>query len=83
MFLVYVDDVMFARNDLSAISHLKALLDDCFKIKDLGVMKYFLGLEVARSPLGVFVNQRKYNWIFLQILAIWVHNLLLSLWTKI
>ena len=31
-----------------------------FEIKDLGVLKYFFGMEFARSKEGIFVNQRKY-----------------------
>ncbi|XP_050375850.1 uncharacterized mitochondrial protein AtMg00810-like [Argentina anserina] len=31
-----------------------------FAIKDLGVLKYFLGIEMATSTKGLFLNQRKY-----------------------
>ena len=36
------------------------LLDDTFKIKDLGNLKYFIGFEVARGTSGINICQRKY-----------------------
>ncbi|KAL2251365.1 UNVERIFIED_CONTAM: hypothetical protein Sindi_2258800 [Sesamum indicum] len=42
------------------ITAVKAYLDRLFTIKDLGVAKYFLGLEVARSSQGIIVTQTRY-----------------------
>ena len=58
--LVYVDDLIISGNDSSAISDFKKYLRDCFHMKDLGLLKYFLGIEVARSNEGIFLCQRKY-----------------------
>ena len=59
--LVYVDDLIISGNDSATLKTFKAYLSDCFKMKDLGVLKYFLGIEVARSSAGLFLCQRKYT----------------------
>lgn len=59
--LVYVDDLIISGNDSSTISTFKDYLSSCFHMKDLGLLKYFLGIEVARSNEGIFLCQRKYT----------------------
>ncbi|KAF7113146.1 hypothetical protein RHSIM_RhsimUnG0156100 [Rhododendron simsii] len=45
--LVYVDDIIVTCNNETDIRHLKEFLHHRFHLKDLGLLKYFLGLEVA------------------------------------
>lgn len=42
------------------ISNLKKKLFMEFEMKDLDNLNYFLGIEVLRSSLGIFINQKKY-----------------------
>ena len=58
--LVYIDDFIIASNDLSVLQRFKNYLSECFHMKDLGKLKYFLGIEVARSNEGIFISQCKY-----------------------
>jgi len=58
--LVYVDDLVVGGNDHTTIIKFKYYLNNCFHMKDLGKLKYFLRVEVARSNSGIFLCQRKY-----------------------
>ncbi|KAL8121687.1 hypothetical protein AgCh_018427 [Apium graveolens] len=58
--LVYVDDILFTGSSEDLIKDIKLYLNSQFKIKDLGPVKYFLGIEVARSSQGFYLNQRIY-----------------------
>lgn len=58
--LVYADDVLIASDNVGAVVDLKVLLDRQFKLKDLRDLKFFLGLEVAKSKEGINLCQRKY-----------------------
>ncbi|XP_062005862.1 uncharacterized mitochondrial protein AtMg00810-like [Rosa rugosa] len=58
--LIYVDDILITGNDPITISALKNFLNSRFRIKDLGDLKYFLGIEVSHSKNGIYISQRKY-----------------------
>ena len=58
--LVYVDDILLTGNNVDCVNNLKKVLDAKFGLKDLGSLRYFLGLEVTRSNEGINLNQRKY-----------------------
>ncbi|GJV31628.1 ribonuclease H-like domain-containing protein [Tanacetum coccineum] len=58
--LVYVDDIVVTGNCVNEIDKFKVFLKSKFKIKDLGLLKYFLGIEVIRSDKDLCLTQRKY-----------------------
>ena len=60
MVLIYVDDLIITGNNKDSITQLKENLRLQFPIKDLGQLKYFLGIEMTISSKGLFLNQRKY-----------------------
>nr|GEX62775.1 putative reverse transcriptase, RNA-dependent DNA polymerase [Tanacetum cinerariifolium] len=56
--IIYVDDMVITGNDEEEIKRLKEGLFAKFEMKDLGNLKYFLGIEVLRSPKGIFICQK-------------------------
>jgi hypothetical protein len=58
--LIYVDDILITGNDPVRIATTKQFLHNHFHLKDLGILKYFFGIEVSASKKGIFISQRKY-----------------------
>ena len=58
---VYVDDIIITGDDQEEIKRLKGCLSKEFEVKDLDNLKYFLGIEVARTEKGISLFQRKYT----------------------
>ncbi|GJT95544.1 ribonuclease H-like domain-containing protein [Tanacetum coccineum] len=56
----HVDDIVITRNDLNEINKVKEFLKTKFLVKDLGKLKYFLGIEVLESDSSLILTQRKY-----------------------
>lgn len=58
---MYVDDLINTCDDVESIADLKKILNQAFTINDLGNLRYFFGIEVARENKGTMINRRKYN----------------------
>lgn len=58
--LVHVDDIIVMSSDVTSREAVKHFLAAKFKIKTLGTLKYFLGMEIARSQHGIQLCQCKY-----------------------
>ena len=58
--IVYVDDMILTGDDPEEMRTLREYLSVEFEMKDLGQLRYFLSIEVARSKQGISFSQRKY-----------------------
>jgi hypothetical protein len=64
--LFYVDDIILMNSDSVAITKLVFELAHAFELKDLGPLKYFLGLQIDYIASGsLFINQsmRQISWL--------------------
>ena len=58
--LLYVDDIIITGNNSTAISDIISQLSATFELKDLGPLRYFLGLQIDYKKVRLFVHQHKY-----------------------
>lgn len=58
--IIWVDDLIIAANDENALKLVKEMLTAKFKMKDLGKLKYFLGIDFEQSGDYVKMSQKKY-----------------------
>jgi len=58
--LVYVDDLIITGNNSVFVASIIDHLGQKFSIKDLGLLHFFLGVEVIPTAAGLFLTQHKY-----------------------
>jgi hypothetical protein len=57
---LYVDDLLIISANNSEINEVKNCLSSMFKMKDLGLVEYFLGMKFTKTSHGYHINQAKY-----------------------
>jgi len=50
-----VDDIILTGNEKKRIDRVKQTLNKTLKIKDLGDLRYFLSLKIAKSKKGIMI----------------------------
>lgn len=57
---LYVDDIIYMSSSDSLVADFKSNMMKKFEMSDMGLLHYFLGLEVKQGIDGIFISQRKY-----------------------
>lgn len=55
---LYVDDLLVIGDDIDEIANFKRSMLQVFEMTDLGVMRYFLGMEVHQLDDGIFLSEK-------------------------
>ena len=58
--VIYVDYLIVTRSNKDEIVHVKKVLGAEFDMKNLGELKYFLGIEMVQMPQVIWMLQRQY-----------------------
>lgn len=58
---IYIDDIVYMSSSHAMIEEFKEDMKKTFEMTNLGVLNYFLGVEVKQNEEGIFVSQKKYT----------------------
>jgi hypothetical protein len=58
--LVYVDDIIFRRNNASLVQWFASAMQSEFEMSMIGELPFFLGLQITQRSEGIFLSQEKY-----------------------
>nr|GEU79531.1 retrovirus-related Pol polyprotein from transposon TNT 1-94 [Tanacetum cinerariifolium] len=56
----YVDDIIFCSTNPNLSKQFEKLMHNKFEMSMMGELKFFLGIQIHKSPCGIFINQAKY-----------------------
>ena len=57
---LYVDDIIYTSSSSFLVNEFKSQMMNEFEMSDMGLLHYFLGLEIQQAEDGIFISQRKY-----------------------
>eukprot|EP00253_Pinus_taeda_P028643 PITA_28643 len=58
--ILYVHDLIFTGSDDFLIADFKQVMKNEFEMTNLGLLRYFLGIEVKQTKNGIFISQVKH-----------------------
>ena len=61
---LYVDDLIFIGDFF--ITYFKTVMESEFEMSNLGLIKFFMGIEVHKFESGIFISQYKYASVVLK-----------------
>jgi hypothetical protein len=60
LYTLYVDDLIFTRNNPKMLRDFKQAMIQEFEITNIGLMTYYLGIEIKQGEDKIFMNQKKF-----------------------
>ena len=58
---LYVDDFIITKNDVKMMQKFKKDMIQAYEMSDLGLLNYFLGIDVSQMEKEIFISQKKYT----------------------
>ncbi|KAL0459390.1 UNVERIFIED_CONTAM: Retrovirus-related Pol polyprotein from transposon RE1 [Sesamum latifolium] len=77
---LYVDDLIYTGNDEKMIQDFKEDMMKTFEMSDLGLMHFFLGIEINQEKEGIFICQKSTRRLYLRSSKWKAARQLLLLW---